>query len=95
MPRPRNFVAWTVIGTLLALVRSILGNAIAGLLVPEFLLTHLPLHSLIEGSGGVIALAIAGVLLTQMGHKAVRASASTRAVQDGDFVAVAPRSRGR
>ncbi len=70
MQRPRNFVAWTVIGTLLALVMPVLGTAIAGLLFPDFRLTHLPLHSLVEGSGGLIALAIAGILLAELGHKA-------------------------
>ena len=70
MARPRNFVAWTVIGTLLALVLPIVGTAIAELLFPEFRWTHLPLHSLVEGAGGLIALAIAGILLAEMGRKA-------------------------
>ncbi len=69
MPRPRNFVAWTVIGTLLALVLPVLGAAIAGLLFPEFRLTLLPLHALVEGAGGLIALAIAGILLAELRHK--------------------------
>ncbi len=69
MGRPRNFVAWTINGTLLALILPILATTITELLHPEFRLTHLPLHSLIEGSGGLIALAIAGILLTEFRHK--------------------------
>lgn len=70
MVRPRNDIVWTVLGAMLALVLPIVGMAIAGLLFPGFRLTHLPLHSLVEGAGGVIALAIAGVLLAEIGHKA-------------------------
>ena len=70
MARPRNFVVWTVLGTLLALILPILGTAISGLLFPEFRWTHLPLHALVEGSGGLIALAIAGILLAEQSHKA-------------------------
>ncbi len=69
MSRPRNFIVWSVLGALLSLVVPVLGAAIAGLMFPEYRLTHLPLHSLVEGVGGLIALAIAGILLTEMGHK--------------------------
>lgn len=69
MARPRNFVAWTVNGSLLALALPTLGTIISEVLFPEFRLTHLPLHSLIEGAGGLIALAIAGILLTESTHK--------------------------
>ena len=69
MARPRNFVVWSVLGALLSLVVPVLGAAIAGLLFPDFRLTHLPFHSLVEGVGGLIALAIAGILLTEIGRK--------------------------
>ncbi len=69
MARPRNCIVWSILGTLLAIVLPVLGTAIAGLMFPEFRLTHLPLHSLIEGAGGLIALAIAGILLAEVGHK--------------------------
>lgn len=69
MFRPRNFVVWTVLGTLLSLILPVVGTAIAGLMFPDFRLTHLPLHSLIEGAGGLIALAIAGILLAEMSRK--------------------------
>jgi two-component system, sensor histidine kinase and response regulator len=69
MPRPKNYVLWIVIGALLSLVLPILGMAIAGLLFPDFLLIHLPLHAVVEGAGGLVALAVAAVLLAEMGHK--------------------------
>ncbi len=69
MSHPRNFVVWIALGTLLSLVIPLLGTVLVGLLFPDFRLTHLPLHSLIEGVGGLIALAIAGILLAEMGHK--------------------------
>ena len=69
MPRPRNYVVWTVLGTLLSLVPPILGTAIAGMLFPDFRLVHLPLHAVVEGAGGLIALAIAGILLAEMSRK--------------------------
>ena len=70
MPRSRNYVVWTVLGTLLSLVLPILGTAIAGMLFPDFRLIHLPLHAVVEGAGGLVALAVAAVLLAEMGHKA-------------------------
>ena len=69
MARPRNFVVWTVLGTLLSLILPVVGTAVAGLMFPDFRLTHLPLHSLVEGAGGLIALAIAGILLAEMSRK--------------------------
>ena len=63
------FIAWTAIGTLLALVVPVAGAAVAGLLFPRLLWTHLPLHSLVEAAGGLTALAIGGILLMELGHK--------------------------
>ena len=70
MARSRNFIVWTVLGTLLSLILPVVGTAIAGMLFPDFRLTHLPLHSLVEGAGGMIALGIAGILLAEMNRKA-------------------------
>ena len=69
MANRRNIVAWTGIGALLSLAVPIAGTAIAGLCFPEFRLPQLPLHALVESAGGLIALAIAGILLAEMGHK--------------------------
>lgn len=45
MPRPRNYVVRTVLGTL---VLPILGTALAGMLFADFRLIHLPLHAVVE-----------------------------------------------
>ncbi len=65
----RIFVAWSAIGTLLALAVPVIGTAIAGLLFSQRQWIHLPLHSLVEGAGGLTALAIGGILLMELGHK--------------------------
>jgi len=70
MAGPRNDIVWTLLGAMLVLALPVVGMAIAGLMFPDFRLIHVPLHSLIAGVGGLIALAIAGVLLAEMGHKA-------------------------
>ena len=70
MAKRKNILAWTAIGTLLSLAVPITGTAIAGLCFPEFRLTQLPLHALVESAGGLIALAIAGILLAELSHKA-------------------------
>ena len=69
MANRRIFVAWTAIGLLLSLAAPVTGAAIAGLLFPDLRWIHLQLHSLVEGAGGLIALAIGGILLMELGHK--------------------------
>lgn len=63
MPGPRGVLAWTCIGALISLVMPIVGTAVAGLMFPSFFFEHLPLHSLVEAAGGLIALAVAAILL--------------------------------
>ena len=70
MARRKNFVVWTVFGTLLSLVFPVLGAVIAGLLFPEFRLTQHSLHALLESSGGLISLCIAGILIAELGQRA-------------------------
>ncbi len=65
MWRPKHVVTWTLIGAMLSLVVPILVTVSVGLLLPDFRLIHVPLHSLMESAGGLIALAIAGVLYTE------------------------------
>ena len=69
MSSRRNFAAWTAIGLLLSLALPLAGTAIAELFFPDLRWIHLPVHSLVEGAGGLIALAIGGILLTEIGHK--------------------------
>ena len=66
----RHLATWSVLGALLALVAPIVGAAVASLVFPQFRLTSLPLHALVEGAGGLVALAIALILLAERGHKA-------------------------
>jgi PAS domain S-box-containing protein len=70
MVRPRSVMVWTAIGTLLSLVLPILGTALVPLMFPAFQFVHLPFHSLVEAAGGLIALAVAGILLAEIGRKA-------------------------
>ena len=65
MWRPKHVVTWTLIGAVLSLVLPILVTVSVGLLLPDFRFIHVPLHSLIESAGGLIALAIAWVLYTE------------------------------
>ena len=69
MTRSRYFVAWVIIGTLLSLIVPMVGTAIVGMFFPDFRHIQIPLHSLIEVSGGLIALAIAGILMAESGRK--------------------------
>lgn len=66
MSGPRSVLAWTGAGALISLVLPIVGTAIAGLIFPAFYLMHLPLHSMLEAAGGLIALAVAGILLAEV-----------------------------
>ncbi|MEZ6057934.1 MAG: response regulator [Planctomycetaceae bacterium] len=69
MERRRNFVVWTVFGTVLSLVLPIAGTLIAAVCFPEFRWTHLPVHSLVEGAGGLIAMAVAAILMAEIGRR--------------------------
>lgn len=69
MWRPKNVVTWTLFGALLSLVLPILVTVSARLILPDFRLIHVPLHSLMESSGGLVALAIAGVLFAEWGRR--------------------------
>ena len=67
--RRSAFVIWIVMGVLLAVVVPIAGTTLFATLLPEFRLPHLPVHSLIEISGGLIAVAIAGILIVEARRK--------------------------
>ncbi len=69
MARHKHIVAWVVSGLLLSMVVPVLGAALSAWLIPSFRLSHVALHSLVEGCGGLIALAIAGILLAELEHK--------------------------
>jgi len=55
----------TFSGILIAIVIPMVGVAVVQLYVPTASLIHLPLHSLLETMGGVMALTIAGMLVAR------------------------------
>jgi two-component system, sensor histidine kinase and response regulator len=56
-------VWWIAFGIGLALVLPIAGSLVATMLLPGSRLVHPPVHSLLEGTGGLMALAISGILM--------------------------------
>ncbi len=71
MSRPRNILVWTVIGTVLSFLLPALGLAICCLLLSDVRLIHVPLHSLMECSGGLVALAISFTLIVERQYRPV------------------------
>ncbi len=64
---------WILFGILLSLVLPTLGSALSALFLPDSRFAQLPIHSLFEASGGLMAIAIAGILMVERPRK-----------QDGD-----------
>jgi two-component system, sensor histidine kinase and response regulator len=63
---------WIAFGIVLALMLPILGSVVSAWYVPETRFAHLPIHSLLEAAGGLMAIAIAGILVVeQPGKKSV------------------------
>ena len=60
---PRDYA--TSSGIVIAVVLPLAGMAAVRLCIPSAALIHLPLHSLLETMGGVMALAIAGMLMAK------------------------------
>ncbi len=60
---------WALLGVLLSLVMPTVGSAIVLLFYPETRFAHLPVHSLLETSGGLMAVAIAGILMVESRRK--------------------------
>jgi two-component system, sensor histidine kinase and response regulator len=56
-------VWWIAFGIGLSLVLPFAGSLVATILLPGSRLVHLPIHSLLEGTGGLMALAISGILM--------------------------------
>jgi two-component system, sensor histidine kinase and response regulator len=56
-------VWWIALGIGLALVLPIAGSLVATILLPGSRFLHPPIHSLLEGTGGLMALAISGILM--------------------------------
>lgn len=65
----RTRFGWVMAGILLSLGLPALGSVLATVFAPELRLAHLPLHSLIETSGALMAIAIAGILVLEHHRK--------------------------
>jgi MFS family permease len=61
--RPR--LTWILSGLGLSLLLPLLGTIASKLYFPTLRLEHLPFHSMIETVGGLIAIAIAGILIAE------------------------------
>jgi PAS domain S-box-containing protein len=60
-----TFIIWVSVGFALSLALPILGSAISQTFLPDWLGEHLPLHSLVEAVGGLMAVAIAAILIAE------------------------------
>lgn len=60
---------WATLGVMLSLVLPAIGSALVILFFPETRFAHLPIHSLLETSGGLMAIAIAGILIVERKRK--------------------------
>ncbi len=69
MSRPRNIVAWTIIGTAFSVLVPVLGLAICCLWLSDIRQVHVPLHALMECVGGLIALAISFTLIVERQYR--------------------------
>ena len=62
-----NWIGW---GIALSLALPLLGSAISAVFFSESRFSHLPIHSLVEATGGLMAIAIAGILVVERPRKA-------------------------
>jgi PAS domain S-box-containing protein len=60
---------WAMLGVMLSLVMPTVGSAIVLLFFPDTRFAHLPVHSLLETAGGLMAVAIAGILVVESRRK--------------------------
>lgn len=71
---PRARFIWTALGIALSLALPIVGSFVCMTLLPQTQLVNLPVHSLLETAGGLLALAISGILM-----------ASRHSVRDSEY----------
>ncbi len=65
----KSLTAWIALGITLSLGLPIIGSVVAAALISEVRLAHLPVHSLLEASGGLMAIAIAGILVVEQARR--------------------------
>ena len=68
--RPETRIYWIAFGITLSLVLPMVGTTVAVLLIPRVAYEHIQLHCLLEISGALMSLAIAGILAVQRSSKA-------------------------
>ncbi len=62
-------IVWILAGIGLSLCLPVLGSVVSGAYFSDAKLEHQPLHSLIEAAGGLMAIAIAGILIAERPRK--------------------------
>ncbi|MEQ9409525.1 MAG: response regulator [Fuerstiella sp.] len=67
--RVHDRTKWILYGITLSIVLPTLGSGVSAVFFPQSRFAHLPIHSLIEAIGGLMALAIAGILVAEQPRK--------------------------
>ncbi|QDU40884.1 Signal transduction histidine-protein kinase BarA [Maioricimonas rarisocia] len=65
----RQLTYWTALGITLSLGLPIAGSLITAQFFPHVRFAHLPIHSLLEAMGGLMAITIAGILVAERTRK--------------------------
>ena len=61
----RTRILWIAAGIAVSLMLPICGSLICRLVLADFSFSHLPVHSLVESLGGLMAVAIAAILIAE------------------------------
>lgn len=59
-------LSWCFFGVLISLILPILGSVVSAIYYPDSRFAHLPIHSLLETAGGLMAIGIAGILVVEL-----------------------------
>lgn len=62
-------VDWILGGIMLSLGLPVVGSVISAVFFPESVFANVPIHSLVEAVGGLMAIAIAGILIAERSRK--------------------------
>ncbi|MCG6158214.1 response regulator [Rubinisphaera margarita] len=67
--RVQSRVQWIAFGVTLSLVLPLLGSLVSSVFLPDSRFANLPIHSLFEACGGLLAIAIAAILTVEQSGK--------------------------
>ncbi len=67
--RVQSRVQWIALGVVLSLALPLLGSVLSSIFLPESRFANLPIHSLVEACGGLLAIAIAAILTVEQSRK--------------------------